>query len=354
MATTNDMPPPATKARTPKKQQSTDTAPDPNANRADDYPNRWRIERGKQTAKCMFCSHRLAGTQWCVACENCNRRMCSPCWEGHRTNRYGEAIFEGRVQNEEGCWCRFPGKFDPKWQPENDARTARMRVLMAAEQQANNIDLRSEDDTEIEEPVAKRQKVGDNGSVDLAMANDYSLLKRDTAAESYERSTVYKESPATDSVQQHTPATSPARNQRIKHLHNKTTVIVGAGVIGLAIARELASVAKGHDTNHKIIVVEKYRSYAGEASHHCAGLITKHGVPKGYEDLLKLSLDSWRQMLDFDEIREKLHYKPHGVFHVKTKTSEQKEGSAEILSPSWYEVRSQDALKEYGSDIGKM
>ena len=40
------MPPPASKGRAGKNQVA-DIAPDPNANRADDYPNEWKIEHNK-------------------------------------------------------------------------------------------------------------------------------------------------------------------------------------------------------------------------------------------------------------------------------------------------------------------
>jgi hypothetical protein len=328
------MPPPT---RTPKKRPAEEIAPDPNANRADDYPNTWRIERGKQTAKCNFCSHRLAGTKWCVICDKCNRRMCSPCWEGTRVNRYDEAIFEGRVQNEEGCWCRFRTKFDPKWQAESDARAARMVKLIRADNaakaavvmdsEATIVD--SEQETEIEEPVTKRQRTGVSPSHALDPVRGY------------------------QPAQQYAPEPSPLRRHRIRHLDEKITIIIGAGVVGLAIARELAAEAFRTETAHTIIVVEKNISYATETSRHCAGIIAKHGVPKEYKPLLDLSLESWHTLLNSDhgKIRKDLRYLPHGVLHAKPKYTEQQE-SHEV--PTWYNLRPQDVLKAYNSDIGKM
>jgi hypothetical protein len=328
------MPPPTTKGRTPKKRPAEEIAPDPNANRADDYPNTWRIEHGKQTAKCNFCSHRLAGTKWCVMCDKCNRRMCSPCWEGTRVNRYGEAIFEGRVQNEEGCWCRFRTKFDPKWQAESDARAARMEKLISADMRATVVVdseatmVDSEEEIEIEEPVTKRQRTGLSPSR-LAPVRGY------------------------QSAQPFTPEASPLRRHRIKHLDGKTTIIIGAGVVGLAIARELAAENRRTETAHTIIVVERNDNYAGETSRHCAGIIAKHGVPKEYKHLLDLSLESWHALLNSDhsKIRQDLRYLPRGVVHVKSKSTEQEESNE---PPTWYNLRPQDALKAYNSDIGKM
>jgi hypothetical protein len=336
-----------------------DAAPDPNADRDEDYPNLWRIERGKQTAKCMFCSKSLAGTKWCVTCENCNKRMCSLCWEGKRFNKYGEEIFEGRVQNEEGCWCRFPTKFDPAWQAASDARIARMEKLMEGEMQARRERMAvvgSEDDTDIEQPAPKRLKLE---SVEPEEAASPS-------GDMYEESAVrFKDpfrkrtrSPAIDSVQQHSldsPEVSAKYDLRIQHLHNKTTVIVGAGVVGLAIARELAAATKSTHTNHEIIVVEKCKSYAQEVSQHCFGIIAEHGVPEGYEDLLALSLQSWNAFLNArdNKYRAELQHQADGVIHVERPTRDE-ENAAVARAPAWYEARSQEVLNTYDSDVGKM
>lgn len=339
-----------------------DTAPDPNSDRDEDYPNRWRIERGKQTAKCMFCSRSLAGTKWCVTCENCNKRMCSLCWEGKRFNKYDEEIFEGRVQNEEGCWCRFPGKFDPAWRAAIEARTARMQKLMEGEMQARREKMAaaaavgSEDDTDIEQPAPKRMKLESvEPEVVAAPSDDY-----------YEESAVrFKDpfrkrtrSPAVDSVQQHSldsPEVSPKYDLRVQHLHNKTTVIIGAGVIGLAIARELAAATKSTHTNHEIIVVEKRKSYAEETSQHCFGIVAELGVPEGYKDLLALGLQSWNALLDAadNKYRAELQHLADGVIHVERPTGIE-ENAAVATAPAWYEPRSQEVLNTYDSDVGKM
>ena len=359
MSSTTDMPPPATKGRTPRKLQMNDIAPDPNADRDEDYPNRWRIERGKQTAKCMFCSRSLAGTKWCVTCENCNKRMCSLCWEGKRFNKYGEELFEGRVQNEEGCWCRFPTKFDPAWLAVSDERTARMEKLLEAEMQARRAEMAaatvgSEDDTDIEQPAPKRLKLE---SVEPEVVASPSGDRYEESAVRFEDPfRARKKSPAVDSVQQNlSPELSPKNHMRIKHLHDKTTVIIGAGVVGLAIARELAAATKITHTDHEIIVVEKRKSYAQEASQHCSGIIAEHGVPKGYEELLGLSLNSWRALLDAadNKYRSELQHLADGIIHVERPSGEE-ENAAMAEAPAWYAPGSQDALNTYDSDVGKM
>lgn len=348
MSSADEMPPPATKGRAP------DTAPDPNADRADDYPNKWRIERGKQTAKCMICSHSLAMTKWCVVCENCNKRICSPCWEGTRVNRYDEAYFESKAQNDEGCWCRFSTKFDPRWQPAFDARAARMKVLIAAEAEAEAdraraSEMDSSDMYTTDQPLPKRPKFEWDDSRDVAPAQSYIV--------SYERGTpLPQEPPAVDSVQQYTPEESPTRRQKITHLDRKTTVIIGAGIIGLTIAVELATLARDTGTNHEIIVVEKRGGYAEEASQQCAGLLHRKGVPAGYEDLLKLSLKSWAKFLKDGHhlLAREIRYKPGAVVHVESKSRASGNNGTAVAPPSWYDAESHDSFMSHDGDIGKM
>lgn len=345
------MPPPASKGRAVRN-KATDIAPDPNAHRAADYPNQWRIEHNKQTAKCMVCGNRQAGTKWCVACESCNKRMCSPCWKGERFNLYGEAIFEGKAQNDEGCWCRFPSKTDLGYRDAFEARSQRMRAAIAAEAALQAQDGGSQDDVhqtkrqklvhhevlEVEQPAVRGRR-SDYPQV-LQSADDWNACRRSSAE---------------DSVQQDA-STAPPRNTRSnlkeRHLHDKTTIIVGAGVIGLSIARELAARTHQTATNHQILVVEQ-RTKAGEgASSHCAGLITKHGVPEVYGPLLELSLKCWNEQLANEDFRDIVHFVPNRVVHVKSRA----EGRSDqpVRPPEWYNIQPEDVFKTYGSDVGKM
>jgi hypothetical protein len=341
------MPPPASKGRAGKNQVA-DIAPDPNANRADDYPNEWKIEHNKQTAKCMICGNSQAGTKWCVTCCNCSKRMCSPCWKGERFNNYGEAIFEGKAQNEEGCWCRFPSKTDPSYQPTFEARNQRTKAAIAAEKARDG-------GPKYEMPAAKRQKL-EHPDVDeaeqLARGRHSNYPQVLQSLDDWEPR---RRSPAEDSVQQDGSTALPREtrsNLKEKHVNHKRTIVVGAGVVGLWIARELAARTHNTGTQHEILVVEKKAWYGEEASGHCAGLITKHGVPEVYGPLLELSLKCWAEQLADKDFREKIDYFPNGIVHVKAKA----EGRADHTAnpPSWFNVQPEDVFKTYGSDVGKM
>lgn len=323
-------------------------APDPNAGRAADYPNKWRVEFNKQTAKCMVCSRSLAGTKWCVVCAKCNKRFCIDCWTGQRFNKYGEKIFEGEAQNLEGCWCRFPTHFDPKWMAESEARTERMQKMIAEERLTT-----SEEDAQGR--VAKRRKLDDDNDDNNDREQSPSsriLHPRDAArlaaSGSKKRAALQADPDDEDTEQVRKDSQMPP----IDHLEGKTTVVAGAGVIGLSIARELAAQAAASGTEHEIIVVEARDSYAQLASHDCAGLITKHGLPRKLGSLLSTSLAAWEQLLGVEEIREKVRFQQNGVIHVRHKTAGNSEHTA--VPPSWYSASETEVFSVHRSDVGKM
>lgn len=332
------------------------TAPDPNHGRADNYPNQWKVEFQKQTAKCNICSRPMAGTKWCVACANCGKRMCIACWTGERYNTYDEKIFEGEAQNKEGCWCRFSSTVDPKWWPAFEARTERMQKIIAEERKMQSLPPLDYPQS----PAAKRPRLDQDDDREQS-PSDFMLHPRDAArlAESASKKRAASQANPLDEDR-------PSRMQRVQdeqsrkdsglpiidHLEGKTTAIVGAGVIGLAIARELACHAANSGTEHEIVVVEARDSYAELASHDCAGLITRHGVPKKLGPVLEVSLNAWHQILSDPEIGEKVHFQPQRAVHVKGASDSQ--SYLTIMPPSWFKTGPEDVFSFYESDVGRM
>lgn len=230
-----------------------------------------------------------------------------------------------------------------------------MKVLIKEEAETNRVEPSEMDSAEVyttEQPVPKRPKFEWDDSrdvADVAPTQFYNV--------SYERGTpIHRDPPAVDSAQQYTPESSPTRRQKIAHLDRKTTVIIGAGIVGLTIAVELATVARDTGTNHEIIVVEKRGGYAEEASHQCAGLIYRKGVPAGYEDLLKLSLRSWTKFLREGHhlLHREIRYKPGAVVHVESDLTARRDNGTAVEPPSWYDAEFQDAFTSHDTDIGKM
>lgn len=137
----------------------------------------------------------------------------------------------------------------------------------------------------------------------------------------------------------------------ILHLQDKTTVIAGAGVVGLSIARALAVDARHSGTRHSVVVVEANETYAGHASGACAGWINKHGMAAKLLPLYDLSLEAWTDILTADGVAEHIHHQPNNITHVKSRGYTHQPRDV----PSWYSgIRPQDTFKNIGSEIGKM
>nr|OQO19828.1 hypothetical protein B0A51_13518 [Rachicladosporium sp. CCFEE 5018] len=88
--------------------------------------------------------------------------------------------------------------------------------------------------------------------------------------------------------------------EAIHPLTGKTTIIVGAGIVGMSIALELALRVKQAGVNHRIIIVEARESYAQLASGSCAGIIHASKMPKRFKSLSKLSQQYWSGLIESD------------------------------------------------------
>lgn len=254
-------------------------------------------------------------------------------------NRYGEEFFEGKAQNDEGCWCRFPGGSDPKYVPAFEARTQRVKKFIDEEKKQQGHDLRDA----VQRP-AKKPRLDNEGDEETM---------RGASASSSEATPPPHDPFVRKPLSQHQRNKKiPRKDSQFPHLEGKTTIIVGAGIIGLTIARELAAAVTAGGTDHKIIVVEARDSYAELASHECAGVITGHGLPEGYGGLLGNSLDTWRQLLSSEHNSQMLRSSPDGVVHAKA-GSEDREKHPE-MRPSWYVGHDPDTFDEHASDVGKM
>lgn len=97
------------------------------------------------------------------------------------------------------------------------------------------------------------------------------------------------------------PIPSIFQQSRPVGMDGKSTVIVGGGVIGLSIARELAVMAHEKGWNHSITVVELRNSVFAQASGHNAGILTTEGLAispntEALADLAVASMDIWMRL----------------------------------------------------------
>lgn len=87
-----------------------------------------------------------------------------------------------------------------------------------------------------------------------------------------------------------TPASPPP------HLVDGHTVIIGAGIVGLLTARELATQAEECGMNHKITVVDIRRDICELASGKSAGILTSRGMPHACHTVSDFARQAWEEL----------------------------------------------------------
>ena len=120
------------------------------------------------------------------------------------------------------------------------------------------------------------------------------------------------------------------------HFEGSQTVIVGAGIIGLALAAELAKKAWYSGKDHRVTIIDIRRKHCELASNHSAGLITRVGLEEtdSWEPLMRRSFETWREMLNSEALKQELAYNGEGnlvVTPANTRTGLD-------LLPQWFPV----------------
>lgn len=90
----------------------------------------------------------------------------------------------------------------------------------------------------------------------------------------------------------------------IEQLPNPGTIIIGAGIIGLFIALELAEKTSAGDIAHDITVVDINNGPSQLASGHCAGILNAAGMKTGWSPLQDVSDTQWRELLASKSFRK--------------------------------------------------
>ena len=104
--------------------------------------------------------------------------------------------------------------------------------------------------------------------------------------------------------------------ESISSLNEAWTVIVGAGVVGLFTARELAMQARQAGIAHHIVVVELRKSYCELASAHCAGFLSTRGLSEEWNALSSEAKEWWYEIVSSGEVRERFDFDPDTRYEV--------------------------------------
>ena len=121
---------------------------------------------------------------------------------------------------------------------------------------------------------------------------------------------------------------------------NKTTVIVGAGSIGLWTAYHLAHANRraGLSSSSNIIVIEASASAFGETSRTCTGCIHYKFHDDIMDEFGKYSLAAWRDLAESNELYDAAGLRFDSIFGL-TKN----DGDGQELLPDW--LRKSDAWR---------
>lgn len=368
--------------------QPSTTAPRPNADRPSDYPNTWTVVTGNNTSKCRICEEKLRQTKWSIRCNRCNKLICPHCWSGVR-ERSGEELLEGWWQNQDGCWCRFPGGLDNKYWPELDARNKRISLAYSGgTKRKAPVDLDQSPTASVKKPVQARmirenvseQQTADGDDEDrvfvrqaptetdgpvLSGSLSFGMTGKQRAALATpslsnedglggERPTISPRTPTQSqpvTKQKKGPKRQRLGPDAVEHLDGKTTVVVGSGIIGLSIALELAIHAKETETRHKIVVLEVRDELARLASQHCAGVIDSFGLPQVCNELYRISSNAWSDLLSDEALAKKFHFKPNAV--VVAKSSDGIEEDT-VGVPGWFRPGPEETLHRDSGNNGRM
>ena len=141
----------------------------------------------------------------------------------------------------------------------------------------------------------------------------------------------------------------PSTTASYSHLRAGSTIIVGAGIVGLNIARELAMQTEKAGIRHAITVVDIQEDVCCLASANCAGLLSIHGRPDSLQALCDLSLEAWGDFADTPGFPESTKLQLDSVYTVA-----RSDGKNRDAKPSWYTGHELDITEQDSTSIGKL
>ena len=133
------------------------------------------------------------------------------------------------------------------------------------------------------------------------------------------------------------------------HLENGSTIILGAGLLGLFTARDLAHALKEAKTTHQITVIDVRGGYCELASGHCLGGLSTHGMPEEWSSIAEAARDCWQDILSDDDVQKRLEFQAASMFNVPAER-----GLDQAKGPSWLREPHDMSIVEDSLTIGKM
>jgi hypothetical protein len=133
------------------------------------------------------------------------------------------------------------------------------------------------------------------------------------------------------------------------HLDGGSTVVVGAGIIGLAVARELALEARKLGIDHHTMVVDIRGGPCELASRHCVGILSAAGVAEDWNSLAQSANEAWFEMLSQPDVTQAVSFSTKRLTNVTDNGRLNQE-----RCPSWLKGGEDCSFSEDSSAIGRM
>ncbi|KAK3700907.1 hypothetical protein LTR37_015710 [Vermiconidia calcicola] len=376
-------------------------------------PSKWELNTKIKTCKCEACGERVK--HWSYKCiVKCGRHICSECLDPSSTkSAYEKKQARDCVYNR--CWCEHRSGLPPKFgrlKPLPPVRTeeerkARQIKSLAALNSASRQNVSTKrnvkvprisvespspgpagnetsDDSEGEyqgpqsgstpidkttqRPVLKRKRQDSDNDDDVfteavdnvakqpkrqsktVMAIDRWRKNNAPAIDTPSHERAQSLPPKADDSSAPPSATSDLSNAA--HLAGGSTVIIGAGFIGLFTARELALVARKANIEHHISVVDLRSEHCELASGQCNGLLTTKGLPGLCPSLANAARQCWEEIVSSAEVRQRIDFKTGAVFDVTDATGDS--ATSEARAPPWLQRSNEYSLLGDSDAFGRI
>ncbi|KAI7493523.1 hypothetical protein KC367_g8573 [Hortaea werneckii] len=357
--------------------------------------NDWRKNTKIKTAKCAICGYRVSHWSW--VCSKFSCHVCSDCIEKDPSTR-GESDLRGapywyqynylaRDWLKAVCGCRYSTRQAPyikekfmqhhweclppikndeleagKEQKRKQAEKKRLQQEHLSEDEDDSMPDDSLEtaayhipDHEYEGPASARPTIAGSRQIrsqPIAGIYQEAATPEDVETESSSASTSsvdFNPRPSNILPDPFVDTIKPSATASDSHLRGGSTIIVGAGIVGLNIARELAIQIEQAGIRHAITVIDIREDVCCLASANCAGLLSIHGRPNPLQSLCDLSLEAWGDLADIPGFQESTKLRLDSVYAVA-----RSDGKYRDAKPSWYTGHELDSFDQDSTSIGKL
>ena len=346
-------------------------------------PNGWTKNERIKTCKCEACNQKVKF--WSYQCVKCRRHICSKCLDpGSDREPWPKLVAKAHISD--GCWGRFDSNMDPRYAaqipppPHNEKEERRDREskrLAASNRMTKPKGARSRKSAKLHEDASPSpadhlaSSLPDDdyddsqtfGPTITATKPHRKGRKRKHYTEEDSEDEVFlrgssgrlKKRKASERVHQKQQDVAvdeenvDANNTVLAPLRGGATVIVGAGVVGLFIAREIALEAKEAGIERPVIVIELRKSYCELASGYSAGFLSTKDMPEDWDSVANYAKQWWLDIVSSADIRKQLQFHSNTASMVVDSAS-QSQGKA----PSWLREDVEWSLLEDRDAVGLM